>query len=425
MKILVLGSGAKDHAITWLFSKSRRISGLYIAPGNAGTATLGTNLYDIDLSNPESVAEACRTYDISYVFAGTETPIAAHVPDYLRSLGISTFGASSNALALENDRSFARAFSDSYDIPTSHYSSFSSTATFRKYLEANPGMRMVIKKNEIAPSRVMLDSADPKQLMEFAESLLEQGDIIVEEHLKGMSISLTVLMDERGYKILPICSDYNKSGENDRGEATGGMGSICPVPIVKSTLEKQIIETIIEPTFTGLREENLMYKGVLIFSLILTDDGPRLVDYHVRFNDPATQAMAPLIQSDFVDVIMSMENQELDSFNLEISDQSSVAVVVASEGYPSKPVTGRVIEQLPNFLHNLSDSGDSMLFYGAVDYCSQPDRELCTNGGRCFTAVSLGTNIIEANSRVYNLVEQVQFLGAWFRKDIGNKFFEE
>lgn len=422
MKVLVLGSGAKDHAIAWMFSKSRRIAGLFCAPGNAGTALLGTNLPDINPANPQAVANACKKHGISYVFAGTEEPLAAGVPDYLRSLGIAAFGASNEALKLDGDRAFARAFSDVYEIPTSKYSSFSSLPDLHNYLDQNKGIRFVIKKNELAPSRIMLDSSDRDKLLAFAGGLLKDGNIIVEEHLKGMAITLTVLIDEKGYMLLPVCSDYTKASEQDQGAATGGMGSICPVPVLKTNLQDQIINHIIEPTVEGMIKEGMSYKGVLIFSIILTNDGPKLVDYHVRFNDPATQAMAPLIQSDFIDIIEALQNQNIKDFHLEISNQSSVAVVVASQGYPENPVIEREVSELPFFSKNAIVYNSAMLFYGAAQ---DVDNKLITNGGRCFSVVGLGTNIIEANSRSYSYIKDIHFEGAWYRKDIGNKFFED
>ena len=422
MKVLVLGSGAKDHAIAWMFWKSRRITGLYIAPGNAGTELLGTNLPDVDLTDPEAVLAACRTYHIDYVFAGTEAPLAAGVPDYLRAAGIATFGASSRAMLLEGDRVFARAFTERNAIPTSSYHIFNNLSDMSDFLRANPNVRYVIKRSELAPSRIMIDSADPDRLLSFGAKHIPKGPIIMEEHLKGMAITLTILTDEKGYLLLPVCSDYFKAEDDDKGAPTGGMGSICPVPILTDESYKDIIDTIVEPTFRGMQSEQLSYKGVLIFSLILTVNGPRLVDFHVRFNDPATQAIFPLIKSDLLDITQAIQNQTLSDFKLDVTDESSVAVVVASKGYPEAPETGKTLCKLPYFAKNTIVHDQTILFYGAVE---RSDDDILTSGGRCFTIVGLGTNILEANTEAYNHITGIRFEGAWYRHDIGNKFFEE
>lgn len=422
MKVLVLGSGAKDHAIAWMFSKSRRITGLYIAPGNAGTELLGTNLPDVDLADPEAVLEACRRYHIDYVFAGTEAPLAAGVPDYLRAAGIATFGASGKAMLLEGDRVFARAFTERNSIPTSSYHIFRDLADMADFLRANPNVRYVIKRSELAPSRIMIDSSDPNRLLSFGARHIPKGPIIIEEHLKGMAITLTILTDEKGYLLLPVCSDYFKAGDDDKGASTGGMGSICPVPILTSESYKEIIEKIVEPTFRGMQSERLSYKGVLIFSLILTANGPRLVDYHVRFNDPAAQAIFPLIRSDLLDITQAIQRQTISDFDLEVSNESSVAVVVASKGYPEAPETGKVLCKLPYFTKNTIVHDKTILFYGAVERSGE---DILTSGGRCFTMVGLGTNILEANNEAYNHITGIRFEGAWYRRDIGNRFFEE
>lgn len=384
---------------------------------------LGTNIPDIDISDGAAIAETCSRYGISYVFSGTETPLVGGVPEYLTERGIRTFGAPFDTLQLESDRIFSKAFMESFDIPSSSFESFSDIASFTRYLDKHQGGRFVIKLNELSPSRIMLDSSDPANLTAFAKGLLHTGDIIVEEHLKGMPLTLTVLFDGNGFLMLPVCSDYTKAGENDYGAATGGMGSISPVPVIKAALEDEIRTKILEPTFEGLKYEKMSFKGVLIFSLILTEDGPKLVDYHVRFNDPATQAMAPLIQSDFIDIVDALEENEISNFRLAVSNSSSVAVVVASEGYPNGTITEQPLTSMPNFCRNMTFSSKNMLFYGAVE--KKGDRRLVTTGGRCFTAVGLGTNIIEANSNAYSIINDISFKGSWFRKDIGNKFFED
>lgn len=421
MKVLVLGSGAKDHAITWKFSNSRRITGLYIAPGNAGTANLGLNLPDVDISDPQSVLDACLTYQIDYVFAGTEAPLASGVVDVLLAQGIKTFGATRAAVQLEGDRSFARHFTSRYHIPVPEHHMVSNTDELETYLLENHNKRMVLKKNGLAPSRVMIDSTDLDLLMDFGSELLKHDEVLIEEHLKGMPVTITLLIDGDHYLMLPVSSDYTKAEEHDMGAATGGMGSICPVPVLNSHTRQQVIESIIDPTLRGLREEGLCYKGVLLFSLILTSAGPKLVDYHVRFNDPATQAMIPLIDSDFIDIIEALEGGTIADFNLKTSNKTAVAVVIASAGYPEHPQIGKTITAPAHALSNMIID-QTVIFTGAV---RQEHGQLITDGGRCFTVVGLGTNILEANEIAYTNLSEISFEGSWFRMDIGNKFFEE
>ena len=416
MKILIIGSGAKDHALTWMFSKSRRISGLYIIPGNAGTEKIGTNLSGIVPTDAEAIAQACRDCQIDYVFAGTETPLAAGVVDKMNEMGIPVFGAPRNSLRLESDRGFARGFMKRHGIPHSSYRIFDSLDELSSYLSEHEGTRFVIKRNALATSREMIDCVSRDCLLTFARQLLETDSIIVEEHLKGLPLTLTVLIDGEGYLMLPNCSEYTKSEERDRGEATGGMGAICPVPILNREVYDHIIRDIVDPTLEGMKQEGLSYQGVLLFSLIVGDRQAKVVDYHVRFNDPATQAMLPLITSDFMDIIEAVRNREVSSFSLEVSDLSSVAVVLASKGYPGSPETGKTVSPI------LAKNNSTLLFYGAV---KRPHDKLITTGGRCFTVVGFGENIQEANKAAYRLVPEIEYEGKWFRTDIGNKFFEE
>ena len=420
MRVLVLGSGAKDHAITWLFSQSRLIDGLFVAKGNVGTSAIATNLLDIDPSSPEQVYKACQEHNISYVFVGTEAPLFTGVIDYLNEQGINTFGAPKNALALEGDRQFARNFTSRHNIPTPSYKMFEDAQSLSSYLLRHEGEKFVLKKNALAPSRIMVNSRDHDTLMKFAQEILEEDTLILEQSLSGLNVTLTVFTDNNGYMMLPICSDYTKSEEGNKGAATGGMGSICPVPI--STQEKEsIISRVIEPTLYGMRAEQFAYKGVLTFSVILTNDGPVLVDYHVRFNDPATQAIVPLIKSDIIEILQAMEKDKLSTFNLKVSHLSSVAVVVASKGYPEHPETSKEVAPLPLIVRKNLLLHKPFIFYGAVCKCEGKD---LTNGGRNVTVVGLGKNIIEANKQAYDYVDLVQFEGAWYRSDIGNRFFD-
>lgn len=417
MRILVLGSGAKDHAIAWWFSQSRLINGLFVAPGNVGTESIATNL-DIDPADAKQVYEACQQHSIDYVFIGTEAPLFTGVIDYLNERGIDTFGAPNRALKLEGDRNFSRMFTDRHNIPTPTHHMFEDEQKLSDYLKRHAGERFVVKSNTIAPSRVMVDSSDYDTLMAFAKTILTNSSIMLEEHLNGLPVTLTLFVDNTGYLMLPPSSDYMKVGEG--GLPTGGMGSICPVPL-QETVSQSLIDTIIEPTLFGLKAERMAYKGVLTISAIITKKGPILVDYHVRFNDPAAQAFVPLIRTDIIDILNAMKNDTLSSLNLEVSSKSSVALVIASEGYPGNPVTGKELDPVPAaFLLNAFD-GTPLYFFGRVN---AKDGKLVTTGGRCVTVVGLGYNIMNANKNAYKGAKYINFPGSWYRSDIGDRFFE-
>ncbi len=417
MRVLVLGSGAKDHAIAWWFSQSRLINGLFVAPGNVGTESIATNLA-IDPSDPKQVYEACSTHGIDYVFVGTEAPLFTGVIDYLNERGIDTFGAPNRALKLEGDRNFSRMFTDRHNIPTPSHTLFDDEQKLSEYLKRHEGERFVVKSNAIAPSRVMIDSSDYHSLMEFSKNILATSPIILEEHLNGLPITVTLFLDNKGYLALPTSSDYMKSEEG--GLPTGGMGSICPVPL-QEEVSQALIDTIIEPTLFGLKAERMAYKGVLTISVIITKRGPILVDYHVRFNDPAAQAFVPLIRTDIVDILNAMKHDTLSSINLEVSTKSTVALVVASEGYPEKPIIGKTLEAMPASLMLNTFEGAPRYYFGGVQ---QNEGKLVTTGGRCVTVVGVGYNIMNANKNAYKGVKHVKFDGAWYRKDIGDRFFE-
>ncbi len=420
MRVLVLGSGAKDHAVTWWFSQSRLIDGLFVAPGNVGTEQIAMNLPTVNPSSSEEVYQACLDNSINFVFVGTEAPLFTGVIDYLNERGIATFGAPGRALKLEGDRCFARAFTDRHNIPTPAHHLFSDEESLANFLKRHPGERFVLKRNALAPSRVMVDSSDFDVLMDFARNMMQQDSILVEEHLTGLPVTITVLVDNNGYLMLPICSDYMKAEEGEGGLPTGGMGSISPVPLT-AQYRSQIIDYIIKPTLYGMKVERMAYKGVLTFSLILANDGPMLVDYHVRFNDPAAQAIIPLIKSDIVEILEAMNNDTLSEFKLDVSNWSAVAVVIASKGYPEKPQIGKEVKPIQSALKDNVFLTMPLLFFGAV---AQNGDRIITSGGRCLTVVGMGENIIEANQHAYEAVEQIHFDGAWYRKDIGNRFFE-
>ncbi len=417
MRVLILGSGAREHTITWKFSQSNRISGLYISPGNAGTADLGDNVPDLDPSDGEAVSRFCSENRIDLVFVGPEAPLAAGLVDILEDTQTAVIGPARDAARLESSKTFAKEFMNRHGIPTATAVEFEDIPSFEKHIETKKG-NLVIKKSGLAGGKGVLESSDKSELIQFGSSILESDKLLVEEYLKGWEISVFALTDGNGYLLMPPCADFKKAGEHDIGANTGGMGAICPVPPVSKKLSDEIERLIVRPTFEGMKEEGLTYRGILYFGLMITKDGPRLLEYNVRLGDPETQVLLPLIQSDFVNVCEAMLDSTIESFPLHMSGDFTVGVVVASQGYPERYKKGIRVESLPKNI------GRQQIVFHASTSIDATGR-LVTGGGRCFTVVGIGPTILSANKRAYEAVPGVVFEGAWFRHDIGKKFLVE
>ncbi|WP_455381666.1 phosphoribosylamine--glycine ligase [Salinispira pacifica] len=415
MRILVIGSGAREHAITWKFARSKRTSGLFVAPGNAGTEDIASNLPDLDPSNSDKVARFCHDNRIDLVFVGPEEPLAAGMVDHLAESGISAFGPDSRAARLESSKSFAKQFMNANGIPTAGAREFSDFAECRSYLESQPH-RVVLKKSGLAAGKGVLESTDRAQMLSFANEVLRNDTLLVEEYLSGFEVSIFALCDGNDYLLLPPCADYKKAGEGATGPNTGGLGSVCPVPWLDPAMVTRIQTEVVEPTFRGLREASLLYRGVLYFGLMITDDGPRLLEYNVRFGDPETQVLLPLIKSDMGNLSEAVVAGKLSEFPLNISDQCALGVVVASRGYPGSYKKGIKVEPIPQ-----TSEKERLIFHAST----QHDRSggLRTGGGRCFTAVGIGSELLQARIEAYAAAQLVRFEGAWFRPDIGAKIF--
>ena len=413
MRVLVLGSGAREHTIAWMFAKSKRISGLYIAPGNAGTEELGENLTDISPDDIESVIRVCREKDINHVFVGPEAPLAAGIIDQLNEEGIPALGPHQKAARLESSKTFSKQFFFRHNIPTADAMEFSNVRDFEKYIKTSSG-KLVIKKNGLASGKGVLESDETDKLLKFGKSILKDDTLLVEEFLEGWEISMFTFTDGKHYLMMPACADYKKAGDGDTGLNTGGMGAICPVPFVTAALKEQIEKTIVKPTFRGIDEEGLSFKGALYFGLMITEDGPKLLEYNVRLGDPETQVLLPLIQSDFGNLSDAIIQGTLDSFPLRISDNSAVGVVIASGGYPGK-YEKMIPVDLPEEINN-----ETFTFHAST---VKKNNRVHINGGRCFTVVGTGSDIIKAYTRAYEAVPAISFKNSWYRSDIGKKFF--
>ena len=419
MRILVLGSGAKDHAVAWWLSRSAYISELYMAPGNPGTADIAINLPDTDNSDCEAVYRAVKEYSIDAVFIGTEAPLLAGVREYLAERGVLCFGATKEAQRLEDDKAYARAFTERNGIPTPESYLFSDLESLKKHMDKyEEGKRYTIKSNSMTPSRVVLSSAEKNAILAYARILFSRGPVLLEDYVPGIHVTATLFLDKNGYLLLPLASEYTNVSHSE-GTPTGGMGAIAPIPL-KPEHKKIIEDKIIIPTLNGMKKENILYKGVLTLSIILNTDGPVLVDYHVRLNDPATQAMVPIIKTDMLEILRAMEKDNVGSIDLQTTNECTVAVVLAAPGYPMQPETGREIKGIDySYLMNINTK--PLVFVGAVKKTS--DGRYVTAGGRNITIVGRGDSLQDANEKAYALIQRRKLDALWYRDDIGNKFF--
>ncbi len=417
MRALIVGSGAREHALAWAFSKSTRLSALYIAPGNAGTAEVGTNIPDLDPLTFRSVVDACREHQITAVIVGPEDPLAAGLVDELTASGIPVLGPPRRAAQLEASKVFSKQFMQRHRIPTAAAATVTKRQDLEAALERLQGTA-VLKQDGLAAGKGVLASDDRSMLYEFGKEALEKGPVLVEEFLEGYELSVFVLMDGDNFSLLPPCADFKKAGEGDTGPNTGGMGSICPVPWVENAVINEIETRVVMPTLAGMKEEGLAYKGILYCGLMVTKKGPRVLEYNVRLGDPETQALLPLIQSDFGNLVDALLGGTLIKFGISFKPLAATAVVVASAGYPGPYRKGVPVEGVPQPGEN-----EGLLFH-ATTLADRLGR-LLTGGGRCFTVVGLGNDTMSATEKAYALAPQVRFEGAWFRPDIGRKLYAE
>ena len=412
MRVLVLGNGAREHALTHKFAQSRRISALYVAPGNAGTDEIATNLQDVNPTDTTAVVRACRDNRVNMVFIGGEEPSAAGVANALEQEGIACIGPGLQSTRLESSKAFAKEFMERNSIPTASARTFTSYTDFEKHIR-KCRKRVVLKKSGLAAGKGVLESTDTDEMLEFGRTVLESDSLVVEEHLAGYEVSVFALTDGVSYTLLPSCADYKKAHEGSTGPNTGGMGAVCPVPWLEADAWNRICSEVVEPTFSALRAEELSYIGVLYFGIMVTEDGPKVLEFNVRFGDPEAQVLLPLVKCDFGSLCEAMVQRKLAEFPIEISGKSAVGVVIAAAGYPGSYKTGVAVEQLP--------ARDGVFVFQAAT--ARKSGKVVTGGGRCFTVVGMGREHLDALNAAYAAVPEVKFRGAWCRKDIGGKIF--
>ena len=421
MNILIIGSGAREHAFCWKLAQSKKTEKVYVVPGNAGTSKLAINL-DFDVSKFKDLKENILKNSIQLVLVGPEIPLINGVVDQINNdkelEHILVVGPSKKGAMLEGSKDFSKEFMQRHQIPTAGYRTF-NTETLEiglKYLESvTPPF--VLKADGPAAGKgvLILDNLDDakKELISMLKNnkFGSSGHrVVVEEFLDGIELSCFVLTDGKSYKILPNAKDYKRIGEGDTGLNTGGMGSISPVSFASEEFLKKVEDRIIIPTVKGLQKENLPYKGFIFIGLIMVDNDPYVIEYNVRMGDPETQVVLPRIKSDFLELMARTANQTLNNFDLQIHEETYANIVMVAGGYPESYEKGNPITGIPK------DNETSKIFHAGT---KEIDNKFFTNGGRVLSVVSRGSDFKQALSKSYEIAEKIDFKDKNYRKDIG------
>jgi phosphoribosylamine---glycine ligase len=416
MKILVVGSGGREHALAWKLAQSERIQMVYVAPGNGGTS-LDPRLQNVDITDPVWLAQFAIKEHIALTVVGPEVPLAAGIVNIFREQGLKIFGPSKEAAQLESSKDFAKAFMKRHRIPTADYQTFSDPQAARKYI-LQKGAPIVIKADGLAAGKgvvvaMTVDEAHAAVDMMLSDNKLGDAGarVVIEEFLAGEEASFIVMVD--GKHVLPLATsqDHKRLKDNDEGPNTGGMGAYSPAPIVTPSLHARIMREIINPTVLGMSKDGIPFTGFLYAGLMIDAKGnPKTLEFNCRMGDPETQPIMTRLKTDLVSVMEHAVNGTLDQIELEWDRRTALGVVMAAAGYPDAPRKGDVISGIP------AENPECVTFHAGT---TMADGKLVTSGGRVLCVVGLGDNVRMAQKNAYDVVDQIHFDGAQFRRDIG------
>ena len=427
MKVLVVGSGGREHALVWsLIHTSRRAVKVFCAPGNAGIAQLAETV-DIDVTDIKGLADFAAAQEIDLTIVGGETALAAGIADEFARRNLLIAAPTKDAARLESSKSFAKSFMTRHKIPTAHHCTVASLEAAQECLRSgefgDADTPVVVKADGLAAGKgVHVTASHTEALLRVEELMSANADtaspavVVLEEKLEGAEASLLLWTDGRDYALMPVARDHKRIGENDTGANTGGMGVITSHGILDAATLEEIKRTIIEPTLRGAREEGFEFRGVLYIGLMLTADGARVIEYNARLGDPETQAILVRLRSDAVEIFQAVARGKLGEINVEWSEDASACVVLAARGYPHKPETGHVIEGLETFDMRDDAGGDVRVFHAAT---TRRNNQWLTAGGRVLGVTATAAHLDDALAKCYDAITRIKWDGMNYRRDIG------
>ncbi|WP_316148741.1 phosphoribosylamine--glycine ligase [Cupriavidus sp. BIC8F] len=416
MKVLVVGSGGREHALAWKLAQSPKVQVVYVAPGNGGTA-LDKRLQNVPLTDPEVIAAFAEREGVAFTVVGPEAPLAAGIVNIFRAKGLRIFGPTQAAAQLESSKDFAKAFMERHGIPTAAYQTFSDATQAHAYIDAQ-GAPIVIKADGLAAGKgvvvaMSLEEAHTAVDMMLADNKLGDAGarVVIEEFLDGEEASFIVLVDGKNVLALATSQDHKRLLDADAGPNTGGMGAYSPAPVVTPALHARALREIILPTVRGMEKDGIPYTGFLYAGLMIDKDGNlKTLEFNCRMGDPETQPILARLKTDLVDVMEHAVNGKLDSIELDWDRRTALGVVMAAYGYPDSPRKGDAITGIP------AETDDSVTFHAGT---TLKDGTLLTSGGRVLCVVGLADTVKAAQRAAYAAVEQIRFDGMQYRTDIG------
>jgi phosphoribosylamine---glycine ligase len=419
MKVLVVGGGGREHAIVWKLSQSPKIKQMYCAPGNPGIARLA-ECVPIAVSAIEKLADFAKKQQIDLTFVGPEEPLSLGIVNYFKEQGLAVYGPSKEAALIEGSKAFAKELMVKYQIPTAKYAAFTIYEEALAYVRSE-GAPIVIKADGLAAGKGVVVATSLEEAEDALKSMMKDVTlgsagvrVVIEEFLEGEEMTLLSFVNRSTVKPMVPSQDHKPVYDGDRGPNTGGMGTYAPLSHIDSSIVDRVIRDIVQPTAEAMEEEGVPYEGILYTGLMLTKEGPKVIEYNARFGDPETQVVLPLLETDLLEIVTASLTGELENVEVKWKDKAAVCVIMSSGGYPGPYEKGEVISGLDQVVH------PTMIFHAGT---AAKDGEIITNGGRVLGITAIGETLKEARELAYKSVEKVSFNGAHYRTDIGAKAF--